>query len=158
MHTEEEKSTPNQSATLLPEVEHLYTLNPKMQRFVQLYMTGQYSTTKVASLLDVHVNTVYSWLKRQDVQMALKESQESIHFQVDAELKALTMKATRKLHELVDSNIDAVALQAVKDVLDRGGHKAKQEIKVDKTVTTIEQKMKQLIDNTIDAEFEEVAE
>lgn len=154
MHTNEEKSIQSQS----PEVEHLYVLQPKMQRFVQLYMTGQYTTTKVASLLDVHVNTIYAWLKREDVQLALKESQESIHFQVDAELKALTMKATRKLMELVDSPIDAVSLQAVKDVLDRGGHKAKQEIKVDKTVTTIEQKMKELIDVTIDADYGEVVE
>lgn len=158
MHTEEEKSTPDQLVPQSQEREHLYTLQPKMQRFIQLYMTGQYSMTKVASLLDVHVNTAYGWLKREDVQLALKESQESIHFQVDAELKALTMKATRKLMELVDSPIDAVSLQAVKDVLDRGGHKAKQEIKVDKTITTIEEKMKSLIESTIDAEFEEVAE
>jgi hypothetical protein len=58
----------------------------------------------------------------------------------------------------MNSPIDGVALQAVKDVLDRAGHKPKNEIKVEKTVTTIEQKMKQLIDATIDAEYEEVEE
>ena len=59
----------------------------------------------------------------------------------------------------MNSPIDGVALQAVKDVLDRAGHKSKQEIKIDKTVTTIEQKMKELIDSTIiDVEFTEVGE
>lgn len=53
--------------------------------------------------------------------------------------------------------MDAIALQAVRDVLDRGGHKPKNEIKVDKTVTTIEQKMKEIIDMTIpDGVIEEV--
>jgi hypothetical protein len=57
----------------------------------------------------------------------------------------------------MNSPIDGVALQAVKDVLDRSGHKQKTEIKIDKTVTTIEQKMKELIDNTIvEAEYEEI--
>jgi len=73
------------------------------------------------------------------------------------ELKTLTLKATQRLAELMDSSIDAVALQAVKDVLDRGGHKQKTEIKVDKTITTIEQKMKDLIEATIvEGEYEEV--
>jgi transposase-like protein len=118
-------------------------------------MTGQYTLVKLAQLLEVHPNTLQKWLKREDVKHAIIEAQGEIHSQVQVQLKALTLKATQKLHELVDSPIDAVSLQAVKDVLDRGGHKAKQEIKVEKTVTTIEQQFKQLIDQTIvDADFE----
>lgn len=73
------------------------------------------------------------------------------------QLKNLTMKATEKLNALVDSPIDGVALQAVKDILDRAGHKPKQEIKVDKTVTTVEEKLKSLVDSVvIDVEYEEM--
>lgn len=136
----------------------LYTLPPHIQRMVNLYSTGQYTITKLAELLNVHPNTIGGWLKREDVKEAMLDAQTTMHDQVSTQLKALTLKATRKLNELVDSPIDAVALQAVKDVLDRSGHKAKQEIKVDKTVTTIEQKMKELIESTIsiDGDYEEV--
>lgn len=136
----------------------LYLLpTTKMQRFVTLYLTGQYQLQKLAQLLEVHPNTLTNWLKRADVKEAIADVQEETHQQVTTELKALTLKATRKLHALIDSPIDGVALQAVKDVLDRAGHKTKQEIKIDKTVTTIEEKFKELIDSTIvEAEFTEV--
>lgn len=131
----------------------------KMQRFIHLYMTGQYTLSKLAQLLEVHPNTLGNWLKRRDVKDAIADVQSSVHDQVAIQLKTLTLKATQKLHDLVDSPIDGVALQAVKDILDRAGHKPKNEIKVDKTVTTVEQKMKELIESTIiDGDFEEVEE
>ena len=134
----------------------MFQLDPKIQRFIQLYMTGQYTQGKVAELLNVHPNTVAGWMRKQSVKDALAEAQGEVHGQVSVQLKSLTLKAVQKLHGLIDSPIDAIALQAVKDVLDRGGHKTKQEIKVDKTVTTVEQKMKELIDASIvDADFEE---
>lgn len=120
-------------------------------------MTGQYTILKIAELLGVHPNTVHGWLRKEDVKYALAEAQGEVHGHVGMQLKSLTLKAAQKLNDLIDSPIDAVALQAVKDVLDRGGHKTKNEIKVEKTVTTIEEKMKELIDSTlIDAEFKEV--
>ncbi|MGN0302454.1 MAG: hypothetical protein ACI4BI_06240, partial [Anaerotardibacter sp.] len=130
---------------------------PKQQRFIHLYSTGQYSNAQIAKLLEVHPNTILSWVKRKDVQAALAELQEGTHVLVANQLKNLTMKATEKLNQLVDSPIDGVALQAVKDILDRAGHKPKQEIKVDKTVITVEEKLKSLVDSVvIDVDFEEV--
>ena len=153
MSTEKENLTPS----TLQETNPLIDMPPKMQRFIHLYMTGQYTLNKLAQLLEVHPNTLTNWLKREDVKNAIADMQSSIHDQVQIQLKTLTLKATAKLHELIDSPIDGVALQAVKDVLDRAGHKPKNEIKVDKTIITVEQKMKELIDSTIvDAEFEEV--
>lgn len=131
------------------------TLPTKTQRFIHLYLTGQYTQSKLAQLLEVHPNTILKWLKREDVQQVIEEMQKATHNMVSTQLKALTLKAINKLNSLIDSPIDGVALQAVKDVLDRSGHKAKQEIKIDKTVTTIEEQMKQLIDKTIiDADYE----
>jgi transposase-like protein len=134
----------------------IMSLPPKMQRFVHLYMTGQYTINKLAQLLEVHPNTLSNWLKRRDVRDVISDLQETTHDMVAIQLKTLTLTATNKLGELINSPIDGVALQAVKDVLDRAGHKTKQEIKIDKTVTTIEQKMKELVDATIiDVEVEE---
>lgn len=128
-------------------------LPPKMQRFVHLYMTGQYTMTKLAALLEVHPNTLTKWIKRRDVQAIIADMQEATHAMVGAQLKALSTKAANKLDTLIDSPIDGVALNAVKDVLDRTGHKPKQEIKVDKTVRTFEERLSDLIDRTIDVEY-----
>lgn len=155
MSTDEVSITPSTTNSDL----QLFQLDPQKQRFIQLYMTGNFTLAKIAQLMDVHPNTVSNWLKREDVKNAIAEAQSEIHHQVQLQITANTMKAVQRLGELMDSSIDAVALQAVKDVLDRGGHKPKNEIKVDKTVTTIEQKFKEIIDATIpDVEFEEIVE
>ena len=134
------------------------SLQPKMQRFIHLYITGEYTLQKLADLLQVHPNTLSNWLKREDVKGIINEMQETTHDIVAIQLKALSTKASARLSNLMDSPLDAVALQAVKDVLDRSGHKAKQEIKVDKTVITFEQKLNQLIDNVIDVTDYEVGD
>ena len=129
--------------------------SPKMQRFIQLYMTGQYTLNKLAQLLEVHPNTLGKWLKRGDVKTIITQMQSETHDIVATKLNILTLNAVNKLGELINSPIDGVALQAVNSTLDRGGHRPKQEIKVDKTITTYEEKMKKLIDDTIeDVEYD----
>jgi predicted DNA-binding protein YlxM (UPF0122 family) len=159
MSTNEEK----QDLTLINEEEEetslITELTIKQQRFVHLYLTGQYTVQKLAQLLEVHPNTLFKWLKREDVKAVIADMQVTTHDIVGMQLKALTMKAVNKLDDLVNSPIDGVSLQAVKDILDRAGHKSKTEIKVDKTVRTYEEKLKNLIEDTIiDVEFEEVEE
>lgn len=109
--------------------------------------------------MNVHPNTISNWMKRDDVKSYLAEMQEEQHELVKAQLNAMTSKAVDKLSNLIDSNIDGVALQAVKDVLDRGGHKAKQEVKKEVTITTFEQQIGTLMQDTmsdaIDVEYKE---
>jgi len=121
-------------------------------------MTGQYSINKLAQLLEVHPNTLHNWMRRADVKNAINDLQNVTHDVVSNQMKAMTVKAMERMRELMDSPIDGVALQAVKDVLDRAGHKPRLEIKVDKTVRTFEEKLSDLIDNVIDVDFEEVKE
>ena len=129
-------------------------LEPKLQRFVHLYLTGQYNQTQLAQLLEVHKNTINSWLKREDVNIAIKEYQAMEHEMIDVQIKPMRMKAIEKMNELMDSPIDGIAFQACKDILDRTGHKAKNEIKVDKTVKTIEMQLNDLAENLItDVDF-----
>ena len=130
------------------------SLPTKIQRCIHLYMTGQYTINKLAELLEVHPNTIGKWLRRKDVKEIITKMQETTHDIVSMQLKNLTLNAVNKLGQLINSPIDGVALQAVKDTLDRAGHKAKQEIKVDKTVITYEQKLKEIIDSSLDVEFE----
>lgn len=132
-------------------------LEPKLQRFVHLYLTGQYNQTQLAQLLEVHKNTINSWLKREDVNIAIKEYQAMEHEMIDVQIKAMRMKAIEKMNELMDSPIDGIAFQACKDILDRTGHKARTEIKVDKTVKTIEMQLDDLANELIeDVDYKEV--
>lgn len=129
------------------------TLPMLQQRFIHLYLTGKYTHIKLAELLNTSPNTIGKWLKKPIIRQIIEEMQVETHQMVSAHMKNLSIKATERLYKLMDSPVDGVALQAVNSVLDRTGHKAKQEIKIDKTVTTVEQKMKQLIDESIiDAE------
>lgn len=138
------------------EVENpLAEMPPKMQRFLHLYMTGQYSINKLAQLLEVHPNTLHNWMRREDVKNAISEMQEVTHQVVGNQMKAMTLKAMERMRELMDSPIDGVALQAVKDVLDRSGHKPKQQVEKNVNVRTFEEKLNNLIDDVIDAEWEE---
>lgn len=145
-------NTPNNSPNEEEDSSLITTLTPKMQRFVHLYMTGQYTIPKLAQLLELHPNTLWKWLKRDDVQVVIQDMQQSTHDIVGVQLRALTFKAVNKLNDLIDSPIDGVAYQAVRDVLDRGGHKPEQKIKVDKTITTYEQRLNKLIEDVIDVE------
>ena len=132
-------------------------LDTKLQRFVNLFLTGAYTNKELAGLMDVHINTVYSWINREDVQMVITDMQKKEHEAVEIRLKSLRAKALEKMNDLMDSPIDGVAFQACKDVLDRTGHKAKNEVKVEKTVKTIEMQLKDLADNIFtDVDFVEV--
>lgn len=133
-------------------------LSAKMQRFVHLYTTGQYTLVKLAELLEVHPSTLSSWLRRKDVKAIILDLQESTHDIVGIRLKAMSLTAAEKMAKLMDSPIDGVAYQAARDVLDRTGHKPKQEIKVDKTVVTYEEKLKNLINDVIDVTEYEVGD
>lgn len=132
------------------ELSSITLLEPTHQRFVHMYLTGQYTMNKLAELFDVHPNTILNWVKRPDVSKAIIEVQQANNEVVTQQLQALQLKAINKLNHLINSPIDGVALQAVKDVLDRNGHRAKQEIKIDKTVRTFEEKISSLINETID--------
>lgn len=151
MPTNEEKDT-----SLTTENNPIGLLEPKQQRFIHLYLTGQYSMNKLAQLLEVHPNTLYNWLKREDVRLAVADMQDVTHEVVTGQMKAMTMKAMERMRELMDSPIDGVALQAVKDVLDRSGHKPKQEITKNVNVRSFEEKLNDLVDEVIDVDYEDV--
>lgn len=123
-------------------------LAPNHRRFVNLYMSGQYSMNKIAELMNVSRMTINRWMKREDVTQFLTEMTQANQKIVSMQLNAMTEKAAAKLNKLIDSNIDGVALQAVKDVLDRGGHKAKQEIKKE-VVHSFEQQLQDVISSSM---------
>lgn len=130
--------------------EYVEKLTPAKSRFIMLYLTGLYSQKKIAQIIGVSETTLRMWQMQEPVQMVMKELQQREFEVIDSKLKAMRYKALNTLDNLLESPDDRVKYSATKDILDRTGHKAAQSIKVDKTVTTIEQQLQQLADFTID--------
>lgn len=132
-------------------------LTIKQRKFVQLYVTGGFSDEDLAKVLGVAKRTIASWRYKPEVKSAIAELQYDAHIHTINKLQSLSHVAVLRMEDLLQSPIDGVAFQAARDVLDRTGHKPKNEIKVDKTITTVEQKFKELIDSTIeDVDFAEI--
>lgn len=132
----------------LPE-DSLRNLPPPKTRMILLYITGQYNIKQIAKVIGVSDNTIRAWLRQDDVQDLIKELQIREYEIIDSSLKALRMQAIETMSSLLDSPIDQVRFSSSKDILDRTGHKAVTEMKVDKTVTTIEKQLAELADVTI---------
>lgn len=135
----------------------MYRLQPMQIRFVNLYLSGQYNVQELADIFDVHTNTVYKWLRSSNVKKAIKEMQEMQRKVVTANINSLTINAIHKMKDLLDDADSRVQYQAAKDILDRGGHKAAQDINVNKTIT-YEEKLRNIMGDMIDVEDVEVVE
>lgn len=133
----------------LPE-ELMYSMTPAKTRMIMLWLTGQYTQKKIAAIVGVSENTIRAWLSDSACQLVIAELQKREFAIIEGRLKSLQNKAIDTMDELLESDMDNVRFQAAKDLLDRGGHKPQQSIKVDKTVTTVEQQLKDLADFTID--------
>lgn len=125
-------------------------LTPAKMRMISMYLTGLYSQGHIAKVIGVSANTIRAWLMSDEVQTLISIMQEKEFNLIESRLKSMRYKALDTMDDLLDSPIDQVRYNASKDILDRTGHKPQQTIKVDKTVTNIEQQLKQLADFNID--------
>lgn len=121
-------------------------LNPRQQRFIHLYLSGQYTIKQTAELLNMSVSGVRAWLKNPDIKAIIDEIQAEEDDIVRQGLKAIRLSALYKMQNLLNSPVDGIAYQAARDILDRTGHKAptKQETKVDVAIT-FEQQLREAI-------------
>lgn len=127
-------------------------LTPAKMRMISMYLTGLYSQGHIAKVIGVSANTIRAWLMSDEVQTLISIMQEKEFNLIESRLKSMRYKALDTMDDLLDSPIDQVRYNASKDILDRTGHKPQQTIKVDKTVTNIEQQLKELADFNIDAD------
>lgn len=157
----EDKNLIPQQTENSPEQESLFSglpqevvdkLTPAKMRMISMYLTGMYSQGHIAKIIGVSANTVRAWLMSDEVQAIISIIQEKEFNIIESKLKSMRYKALDTMDDLLDSPIDQVRYNASKDILDRTGHKPQQTIKVDKTVTNIEQQLKQLADFNIDEE------
>lgn len=124
--------------------EILSKLTPAKLQVVSLYLTGNYTKKRIASIVGIAEGTVRNWLLNSDVQAVITELQKRELTLVQANLNSLRNKAVETMEDLLNSNMDNVRFSAAKDILDRSGLKASQEVKVHKTVTNLEQQLSDL--------------
>lgn len=135
---------------LLPK-EYVDRLTPAKLRFINLYLSGLYSKKQMSQLLGVNTNTLRKWELQADVQDVITFLQEREFTVIDNRLKQMRNKALDVMGDLMENAVmETVRFNAAKDVLDRTGHKATQQIKVDKTVKNMEEQLKVLNDFDFD--------
>lgn len=139
-------------------------LTPAKMRMISMYLTGMYSQGHIAKVIGVSANTIRAWLMSDEVQTLISIMQEKEFNLIESRLKSMRYKALDTMDDLLDSPIDQVRYNASKDILDRTGHKPMQSIKVDKTVTNIEQQLRNLSafnvdeDNIVDVDVDDIVE
>lgn len=130
---------------------------PRVNRIVQLWLTGSYSTAEIADIVDVSKDTVQKWLRRREIKEYISAHQAEELAILKTKMASNADKAFQKMVDLLDSNIDNVALQASKDILDRTGFKPVNEVKSEVVHKTYEQQLKDMLASTsIDVEYEVV--
>lgn len=120
-------------------VEALKKLTPAKMQLIDCYLTGNYTYKKLGAMFNIAPSTVKSWLMDENVQAIISELQNRELALMQADLNRLRSRAIETMEDLLDSNMDNIRFSAARDILDRGGLKAEQKLKVDKTVTNLEQ-------------------
>lgn len=133
-------------------------LTPGQQRFVNLYVTGQYKNVELARLLDISTTTINNWLNIKEVQTLITEYQAQEHENTKKKLNSLTDSAVNTMMDLLSSPVEAVRLQASKDILDRTGFKQATKMEVKKEVFNYEASLSQLLDIVDEEDVAELAE
>ena len=134
------------------EYEALVAGRPRINRIVQLYLTGNYHVSEIAEIIGVREVTIRKWLKHKVIMNYIATYQSEALEAVKIQMNATAKLAFGKLVELLDSDLDQVVLQASKDILDRTGFKPVTEVKQDITVKKYEEQLSDLIKMTMGAE------
>lgn len=118
------------------------------QRLVHLYVSGYYNTRQIARILMVSEHATRKLLRSDEVQAMIRQYQDVEKDIIDESLKALRMKAIDTQRELLDSDNEVVRANVSKDILDRTGHKAKEEKKIDINVS-YEERLNALVQGAV---------
>lgn len=103
-------------------------LTGKQHAALELLATGAYTQKEAADRVSVSLRTVGRWAALPAFRVALTERRKELY-------AVYAPKALHKLVALLDSESDAVALAAAKDILDRAGDKPPVTAEVTETVS-----------------------
>lgn len=135
---------------------NLVCSRPRVNRIVTLWLTGCYSAAEIGDIVGLSKETTMKWLRREDVRNYIIAYQGDEMALLKTKMVGNADKAFNKMVKLINSNIDNVALQASKDILDRTGFKPVTEVKQEINIKTYEEQLHDIMNNVMDVEYEEV--
>lgn len=110
-------------------------LNNRQLKAVEMLVYTDKQKKEIAEEIGVTNVTLSNWLNKEEFQAAVQK-------EMHKGFGMLATKAKRKLEQLLDSNLDAVAFAAAKEILNKAGYqeaqKVEQEIKNTLTVEITE--------------------
>ena len=107
-------------------------LNNRQLKAVEMLVYTDKLDKEIAEELKISPATLSVWKNKE-------EFQEALHKEMLRSFSALATKAKRKMERLLDSNQDAVAFAAAKEILNKAGYAETQRVETDlKTNLTIE--------------------
>ena len=96
-------------------------LNNRQLKAVEMLVYTDLRKQDIANEIGITNATLSNWLNKQ-------EFQDAIHKEMLRSLSSLATKAKRKMEKLLDSNQDAVAFAAAKEILNKAGYAETQKI------------------------------
>ena len=99
-------------------------MEAKRLKALEILVSGDYkSYEEVADKLKITRRTLYNWRNEEEFSAELER-------RIKIKIGGIVPRAIKKLDELIDSKKEIIALQAAKDILDRGGYKATDKIDI----------------------------
>lgn len=112
----------------------------RRERAIELMLTG-ISYTEIAKQLGLNVMTIYRWLDDPEFARQLEQAREDMRAEFRQRCAAMIRAAQDRLWTLLASEDERVAMQAIRDVLDRAGATAEAAAPVKSAATLTDEEL-----------------
>lgn len=104
-------------------------LNKKQKKCIELMVSGDMSQNEIAKTIGVIPGTISDWKKKDEFSEEYERANKIV-------INSIVPKAVQTVKSLLNANSEQVRLAAAKDVLDRAGYKAQDDIKLNANITS----------------------
>lgn len=104
-------------------------LNKKQKKCIELMVSGDMSQNEIAKTIGVIPGTISDWKKKDEFREEYNRANKIV-------INSLVPKAVQTVKSLLNADSEQVRLAAAKDVLDRAGYKAQDDIKLNANITS----------------------
>lgn len=104
-------------------------LKPKQKKCIEMLASGTMTQAEIARELKVTEQTICNWKKNADFAAELEAANRVV-------ISSLVPAAVQKTKALLNADSEAVQLAAAKDILDRAGYKAQDNIRLNADITS----------------------
>lgn len=104
-------------------------LNKKQKKCIELLVSGDMSQNEIAKTIGVIPGTISDWKNKDEFREEYERANKIV-------INSIVPKAVQTVKSLLNANSEQVRLAAAKDVLDRAGYKAQDDIKLNANITS----------------------